>query len=118
MYIEFLSIYYMLQNCLNIIFLYLHVFRKNRIFISKILVLENTEFGFWLIFQVQKWFKMFVIYFDFYLNMFVYQKYNKNLFLWNLCIFMGFYKRQKDQFLNPEIVPARLWRSTDGRPDQ
>ena len=35
----------MLTSCLNIIFLYLHVFWKNQIFISKIQVWENTDFG-------------------------------------------------------------------------
>ena len=39
-----LSICNMLQSCFNIMFLYLHVFWKNRIFISKIQVLENTDF--------------------------------------------------------------------------
>ena len=49
-----LSIYNILQSCLNIMFLYLHVFLKNRISISKIQVLENTDFGLKQIFKNTK----------------------------------------------------------------
>ena len=49
------------SNCLNIMFLYLDEFWTKRFSISKILVLENTEFGFGKFSKSQKWFKMFEI---------------------------------------------------------
>ena len=41
-----ISIYYMPQSCFNIMLLYLDEFLTKRFFISKIQVLENTDFGF------------------------------------------------------------------------
>ena len=78
------------SSCLSIMFLYLDEFWTKQFFTSKIQVLKNTEFGFRQNFKTQKEFKIFVTWFDFYSNKFVFQREYKNLFLWIFRVFMGF----------------------------
>ena len=72
----------------------------------------------------QKEFKMFVTWFDFYSNKFIFQISCKNLFLWIFRDFMGFNRIIKTKISSPDFLSARLWRSTDrstgpgaGRPE-
>ena len=72
MYIGFISIYIMPKSCFYIMFLYLDEFWTKRFSISKILVLEIRNLVFDKIFITQKEFKMFVTWFDFYSNKFIF----------------------------------------------
>jgi len=96
-----LSIYNMLKSYLIIMFLYL-CFEKIG-FPFQSLVFEKYDF--WGKFsRTQKWFKLFAICVEFLLRIFVFQRSNKNWFLWNLCDFMEFFRRQKLKFSIPISV--------------
>ena len=93
-------------------FWYLDEFWTKQFSISKIQVLKNTEFGFWQIFQVTKMVQIVWNISWIFLHMFVFQNYNKNLFLWIFKDCMRFYLSQEAKLLIPINPCSGFCRST------